>query len=160
MLFLVVCASSPYHNCLTSVSSGTVLAEGLLSEVSVHLSMTACLAGVFDSECWAVLAKPPRWKAVFYRQWVFVCVFGWGFFATAVRNLEGFVLKCICGNTALTWIRLGKLSSCKTNNCGTYSLQIDKIVVIMLHRCKEGSFVKKHFCACGKFYGAALSEYL
>lgn len=41
-----------------------MLAEGLLSEVSVHLSMTACLADVFDSECWAMLAKPPRWDAV------------------------------------------------------------------------------------------------
>lgn len=33
----------------------------------------------------------------------FLCVSLVGaFFATAVRNLEGFVLKCICGNTALT----------------------------------------------------------
>lgn len=50
---------------LTSVSP--VLAEGLLSEVTVHLSVTVCLAAVFDSECWALLAKPPGWDAVFYR---------------------------------------------------------------------------------------------
>lgn len=67
--------------------------EGLLSEVTVHLSVTACLAGMFDSECWAMLAKPLRWDAVFYRQGIFVCVLGWGFFATAVIILE--VLFCI-----------------------------------------------------------------
>lgn len=52
--------SKPISQLFVSVSSCTVLAEGLLSEVSVHLSMTACLADVFDSECWAMLAKPPR----------------------------------------------------------------------------------------------------
>lgn len=35
----------------------------------------------------------------------------------------------------------GNLSQCKANNRGTYSLQIDKILVIMPRRCKEGSFV-------------------
>lgn len=69
-----------------------MFAGGLLSEVTVHLSMTSCLAGMFDSECWAMLAKPPRWDAVFYWQGTFVCVFDWGFFATAVIILEVFVL--------------------------------------------------------------------
>lgn len=50
-----------------------MLAEGLLSEVRVHLSVTACLAGVFDSECWAILAKPTHWDAVFIGS-EFLCV--------------------------------------------------------------------------------------
>lgn len=59
MLFLVlVCASSPYHNCLTGVGSCPVLAEGLLSGIRVHLSVTAALAGLCDSACWAGLPEP------------------------------------------------------------------------------------------------------